>query len=338
MNLKPNILVTGGTGLVGSHLLANLCLQGFTVRAIYRKQSSLIEVKKVFSFYTQEYEKLFQNIEWKMADITEIPSLNDVFQGITIVYHCAALVSFKNNDYEKMRKINIEGTANMINFSIDHQVEKFCFVSSIASIDKNSVAEKITEQNEWNPENNNYGYAITKYGGEMEVWRGTQEGLKAIIVNPGVILGSGFWENNTGKFFKNADNNFKYYTNGITGFIGVQDVVKAMIQLTESQIENERYILVAENKSFRYVLTEIGKKMGKKSPSVYVSPLMSEIAWRLAGIISFFSKKPALITKHSARAAHQKYYYSSEKIIDAIAFEFETLDKVIAVCVDHYQR
>lgn len=324
--------------MVGSHLAANLCLQGEKVRATYRKCTDFSGVKQVFSYYSDDPEKLFNQIEWVEADITDIPALSPAFEGITQVYHCAALVSFQKKDYEKMRKVNIEGTANMVNLALANGVEKFCYVSSIASLDKNENSLLITEQNEWNPENNNYGYAITKYGGEMEVWRASQEGLNVIIVNPGVILGSGFWQHNTGMFFTNAAKNFKYYTTGETGFVGVWDVVKIMMQLMESAVVNQRFILVSENLSYETVLKSIAKALGTKPPTVRVTKLMSELAWRLAKIVSFMSGKSPLITQHTAKTSLEKYTYSAEKIKTTLSFEFQNIEGVIQKCATDYLK
>ena len=329
LNKTPNILVTGGTGLVGSHLLVKLALQGKSIRALHRKSSDLEKVKRVFSYYSDDFESLFTTIKWIEGDITDVPSLEPVFQDIAQVYHCAAIVSFRKKDEDLMRKNNIEGTANMVNLSLVNNVQKFCYVSSIATLDKNEEKELIDESNEWNPENNNYDYAISKYGGEMEVWRGSQEGLPVVIVNPGVILGAGFWEHNTGRFFTNAANSFKYYTTGKTAFVGVQDVVKSMTQLMESEIVNQNYILVSENATFQYVMTEIAKVLDTKPPTKKVTPFMAEIAWRLAGLYAFFTGEQPMITKHSSKAAQQVYSYSAAKIQKELGFEFESLKESI---------
>ncbi len=330
------ILVTGGTGLVGSHLLYQLALKEDKIRAIHRKNSNLKVVKKVFSYYTDTYEKLFQKIEWLEADVTDVPALEKVFIDVTHVYHCAAIVSFDKRDYKKMRHINIEGTANMVNLSLANNITKFCFVSSIATIEKNLNNTLIDETNEWNTETNNYGYAITKYGAEMEVWRATQEGLEVVIVNPGVILGSGFWQNGPGELFTKFYTGFKFYTEGITGFVGVKDVVKIMTLLMESDIKNERFILVSENSSFKNVFFKITDAFTKKRPTIKVTKTLSTIAWRLESIKSFFTRKTPLITKHSASASLSKYTYSSAKIIDSLPFTFESLEATITdVCKDY---
>ncbi|WP_233898851.1 NAD-dependent epimerase/dehydratase family protein [Tenacibaculum piscium] len=316
------ILVTGGTGLVGSHLLYHLLQKGAKIRAIYRSEGKREHVKKIFSFYTDDVASLFSKIQWIQADITETPSLEAVFKGITEVYHCAALVSFDPKEYKKMRQVNIEGTANIINFSIEAKIKKLCFVSSIAAVGNAINSQPINEENEWSDSDIHSGYSITKYGAEMEVWRGSQEGLEVVIVNPGVILGSGFWQEGSGKLFTQINNGFNFYTEGITGFVGVQDVVKAMILLMESTIKNERFILVSENKSFKEILVLIADNLHKKRPSIKVSKFLSAFFWRFAWFISILTKKKPLLTKNTARASHPISFYNSSKIQEKINFKF----------------
>lgn len=323
------ILVTGGTGLVGSHLLYHLSKNNDRVRAIFRTEEKREHVKKIFSFYTDNVQPYFSKIEWIQADITDVPSLKPVFNSITQVYHCAALVSFNPKDYRKMRQVNIEGTANLINFAIDANVDKFCFVSSIASVGNAINGQPINEENEWVDDDENHGYAITKYGAEMEVWRGSQEGLNVVIVNPGVILGGGFWDEGSGKMFTQINNGFKFYTEGITGFVGVNDVVKAMINLMESNIQNERFILVSENKSFKEILFAIADSLNKKRPSKKIGKLVTSIFWRLDWFLTKLTGKEALLTKNSAKSAHNKSFYTSKKITEQLNFEFEPVNDVI---------
>jgi dihydroflavonol-4-reductase len=328
------ILVTGGTGLVGSHLLYQLSLENDVVRAIHRKNSNLTAVKKVFSYFSEDYENLFKKIEWIEADITDICAIETAFENVAEVYHSAALVSFNESDYKKMRKINIEGTSNVVNFCIDKQVKKLCFVSSIATISKSINNKIIDETCEWNAEINNYGYAITKYGAEMEVWRASQEGVQIVIVNPGVILGAGFWNSGSGTMFSKIHKGFNFYSEGITGFVSVNDVVKVMMQLMKSNITEERFILVAENKSFKEVFFEIAKNFEKELPTIKVSKLMSEIGWRFEKLKSILTRKPPLLTKQSSSSIHNKRYYASEKVKEALNFEFEPVSKTIKeVCL-----
>ena len=333
---EPTILVTGGTGLVGAHLLVYLVNKGHKIRAIHRKQSDFSNVKQVFSYYTQSPDDLFASIEWVEADLNDIPALQQAFDGIIQVYHCAAIVSFDDRDYELMRQTNIEGTANMVNIALKHKIDKFCYVSSVATLDNQIKKGEVTEQNIWNPALVKFDYAITKYGGEMEVWRGTQEGLNAVIVNPGVILGSGFWQNNTGLIFSRVSKGFKFYTKGVTGFVGVWDVVKAMVKLMESDITNERYVLVSENLSYQEVLSKIANTMDKPEPSRNVSPFVNNLVWILDSIRAFILRQPKVFTKHTVRSAHEKTYYSSEKIENKLLFNFEPMQSVIERCVSDY--
>ncbi|WP_338418044.1 NAD-dependent epimerase/dehydratase family protein [Pseudotamlana carrageenivorans] len=275
------ILVTGGTGLVGAHLLFKLISEGEKVRAIYRSDKSLKHTKNVFSCYSKSPETLINSIEWVKADILDIPALTEAFKGITLVYHCAALVSFEPDKYHQLRKTNIEGTANLVNLSLSHAVKKFCFVSSIATLGNTLNQLPITEDRIWNPEEDHNDYAITKYGAEMEVWRGTQEGLDAIIVNPSVILGPGIWKNGTGKLFKKAFKGIKYYTAGTIALVDVEDVVNIMITLTNSTIKNERFILVAENWHYKKFITALSNAVQAKPPKKLASKRLLSILWRL---------------------------------------------------------
>lgn len=332
------ILVTGGTGLVGTHLLYHLLLENDSVKAIHRKNSDLQAVKKVFSYYSDNFEAVFKKINWVEVNITDVYLLEKAFENITEVYHSAALISFNPKDYKTMRKVNIEGTSNIVNLCIDKKVKKLCFVSSIATIEKAVNNKIIDEDCEWNTESNNYGYAITKYGAEMEVWRASQENVEVIVVNPGVILGAGFWNNGgPGELFSKIYNGLPFYTEGVTGFISVEDVVKAMIQLMKSEFKNERYILVSENVSFKDVFFQIADGFGKKRPSIKVTKLMSSIGWRLEKIKSVLTGKEPVLTKQSSKSIHNKHYYSSEKIKKALNFKFESISETIKIVCKLYK-
>ena len=332
------ILVTGGTGLVGSHLLYHLSLDNDKIRAIYRTKTSLEKVKNVFSYYTSD-EKLFFKIEWFQADITDVPSMIPAFEDVEEVYHCAAFISFNPKDYRKMRKVNIHGTAIIVNLCVDAKIDKLCFVSSIAAVGDAKPSEKFaTENSEWNKELDNSGYSITKFGAEMEVWRASQEGIDVVIVNPGVILGSGFWDTGSGKLFSQVYQGFKYYTEGVTGFVSVQDVVKPMIQLMKSEIKNERFILVSENKSFKEIFFLIADEFGKKRPSIKVKSWQTAIFWRISSLFSFITGNAPVFSKYSAKSSHSISEYSSEKIKKALDFEFESVENSINKICKNYPK
>ena len=327
------ILVTGGTGLVGSHLLYHLSLGNDSIKAIHRKSSDLRAVKNVFQYFSAEYEVLFQKIEWVEADITDIISLEEAFKNVTEVYHSAALISFNSRDSAAMEEINIDGTSNIVNFCIENKVKKLCFVSSVATIEKSATGKMMNEADEWNAEKVSYGYALTKYAAEMEVWRASQEGVPVVIVNPGIILGAGFWHQGSGALFSKIEKGFSFYSEGVTGFVSVNDVVKAMLLLMKSDIVNERYILVAENCSFKNIFYQIAENFEKKPPSIKVTKLMSAIGWRLEKLKSVFTNFPETLTRHAAKSIHDKRYYSSEKVQKDLNFDFEAIsDTIKSIC------
>ncbi|WP_194766682.1 NAD-dependent epimerase/dehydratase family protein [Tamlana sp. I1] len=323
------ILVTGGTGLVGAHLLYKLITSGKEVRALYRNENKLKHTKSVFSCYTEDYKPLFNAIEWVKADILDIPSLTEAFKGVTQVYHCAALVTFDPDKYQLLRRTNIEGTANMVNFSITNPVEKFCYVSSIATLGSTLNNAPINEETAWNPEEDNNLYAITKYGAEMEVWRGTQEGLNAVIVNPGVILGAGIWTYGTGNLFKKAHKGLKYYTAGTVALVDVEDVVAIMIQLTDSSIKNENFVLVSENLTYKTFIQALAQAVNAKVPKKLANKNLLHIAWRLDWLRHTLFGKKRQLTKYVSRSLDSETNYNSDKIKMALNYKFKAIDKSI---------
>lgn len=315
------VLVTGGTGLVGSHLLLHLIENGENVRAIYRKLETIQKTKNLFSYYKKE--NLFEKIDWLQADILDIPSLEIAFENVEFVYHCDACISFDPKDEAIIRKTNIEGTANIVNFCLTKNVQKLCFISSIAALGDLKENEKIiTEETEWNPEKSHSDYAISKFGAEMEIWRGQQEGLNSIIVNPGVILGPRIWNEGSGIIFNKIEKGFPFYTKGTTGFVAVIDVVRLMVQLMKSEIKNERFALVANTISFQELFNSMADAHKVKRPWVYISPFVIGILWRLDWVFSTFFRTKRILDKETAIASYSESLYSNEKVKNALKIDF----------------
>ncbi len=321
--------ITGGTGLVGSHLLYDLLREKKNVRALNRKSSDLDFVKHVFSYYTDNYNELFKKIEWVEGDILDVFSLEDAMQDINHVYHCAATISFDPKDREKVLKINIEGTANLVNAAMQKDVKKLCHVSSIAALGRASDEEYVDENTQWETSKNNSVYAIGKYGSEREVWRATEEGLDTVIVNPSIIIGPGKWGDGSSAFFKSVSDGLKFYSTGINGFVDVRDVSKAMIMLMESDVINQRYILNAENISYEKLLNTIAQHLNVKPPSIKATKFLSEMAWRLEKVRSFITRSTSIITRETARTALSKYLYSNVKISKQFDFTFIPVEQSI---------
>lgn len=316
------ILVTGGTGLVGAHLLLHLLQEHQQdVRAIYRKQESILKTKNFFAL--SGASNLFDQIEWIEADITDVTTLERAFENITHVYHCAAFISFLPKDEKQMRKTNIEGTANMVNLAIDYKVAKFCHVSSIAALGETLTTDlPITESSTWNPELYHNDYSITKYGGEMEVWRGTQEGLNVVIVNPGIIFGKGFKNEGSDDFFQKISRGFPFYTKGKVGIVSAIDTAKAMVLLMNSSIVNERFTLVSDTIFYRDLFNFIADLLQKKKPSLYISPTALGFVWRLDALICSITPKKRSFTRSIAQASSSLYSYDNAKIKSQLSFSF----------------
>lgn len=323
------ILVTGGTGLVGSHLLYFLLKENRPVRAIHRKNSNTEAVKKVFALYTSEADALYKKIEWVEAKITDIPALTAAFENVTQVYHCAAFISFDPGKFKILKKINIEGTANIVNLSLSKNIKKLCSVSSVATFGSTPNSELITEQTQWNPDEKNSVYAISKYGAEMEVWRGTQEGLDSVIVNPGVILGTAPNDGSSGVFIDLGASGIPFYPSGGMGIVDVEDVVKAMILLMDSSVKNEQFILVSENITYKNLLSEIAPLFQKKPP---VKKLPKGIMFFVSGVDWLCNKlfgTDRKLPKATVRSMFTTSFYDASKIKNRLDFEFQPLVKTL---------
>jgi nucleoside-diphosphate-sugar epimerase len=294
------ILVTGGAGLLGKELITQLLLQGKKVRAIYNKT-------KLSSFQNA-------NLQQVQCNILDVIGLEEAMQGIEQVYHCAAIVSFNPRRKQEMFKINIEGTANVVNAALVADVKKMIYVSSVAALGRIRENEAINETMNWTEETSNSAYGQSKYLAEMQVWRGIGEGLDAVIVNPVIILGAGDWNSGSSQIFKTAHDEFPWYTDGSTGFVDVRDVVKAMVELMNSDISAERFILSSENRTYADVFNLMAKAFGKKSPHKKVTPLLAKIVWRLEAIKSRFTGNDPLLTKETSATAMTKATFDNSKL------------------------
>lgn len=322
------ILVTGGSGLVGSHLLFDLVKSGKEVRALKRPSGSLKAVKKIFEHYSSD-ENLFERIEWVDGDILDVYSINEAMEGVEYVYHCAAIVSFDSRDKKQMLKVNIEGTANVVNVALEKNIRKLCYASSIAALGRKNFGELIDEQTSFSISDKNNNYSISKYLAEQEVWRAAEEGLEVVMVSPGIVIGPGEWGKSSTSMFTIVWNGLKYYSMGGRGFVDVRDVSKAMIKLMDSDISHENFLVVSENLSFRKFFELVSEYLGKPKPNIKATPLMGEIAWRLEAIKSAVTGKPPKLTKEAAKVAHKTYYYSNSKIKEMTGMEFIPVEKSV---------
>ncbi|MDO4727854.1 MAG: NAD-dependent epimerase/dehydratase family protein [Bacteroidota bacterium] len=318
-------LVTGGTGLVGSHLILYLLKNNQPVRAIYRNEANIDKTKSLFDLY--HCSELFDKIEWFKADICDVSSLEICFKDVDYVYHCAAMVDLSLSD-QAFYKTNVEGTANMVNLAMAYGVKKFAYVSSIAALGTPLKGQNsIDENTEWNFNELHSDYALSKYMGEMEVFRAYQEGLDIVIVNPGVIFGAGFKNSGGGVFVNKMLNNFKFCTKGNVGVVMVEDVCRALYQLVNGDISGKKFILVGQNLPLEELLETIAKVFDRRPPTIYLSKTITHIFYKLDALITAITFKKRIFTKSMHNSAHTKYQYDNTLVRQLINMDFTTLEQ-----------
>lgn len=325
--VSGSILVTGGTGFLGSYIIKALVEKGYPVRAIRRgnKQPGWIS------------KEILDKVEWVEGDILDVVSLEEAMEGVDTIIHSAAIVSFAKKDRKHMYQVNVEGTANVVNMALEQQVKRLVHISSVAALGRTAGGGQVNEEKKWEESKVNTHYAKSKYKGELEVWRGMAEGLDAVILNPSTILGYGDWHSSSCAIFKNVYEEFKWYSPGINGFVDVEDVASAAVLLMESKITEQRYIVNGDTWPFQQLMNTMAGHFGKKRPSRATTPFLIAIAWRLEKIKSFFTGKKPLLTKESARVAQSKTYFANDKILKTLpGFSFTPLEESIKKACKKY--
>jgi nucleoside-diphosphate-sugar epimerase len=310
------ILVTGSAGLVGSELVRQLLARGESVRALYHRRKPALDAHP--------------NLELFPGDLLDVASLEEAMQGVTVVYHAAAMVSFYPGDRNKLYKTNVEGTANVVNIALDAGVQKLGYVSSVAALGRIRTGEPINETMNWSKETSNSLYGQSKFLAEMEVWRGIAEGLPAAIIHPSIILGAGDWNDGSSRLFQSVYNGFPWYSDGTTGFVDVRDVCYILIELVERNRMAERYIVSAHQASYQEVFNQIADAFGKKRPHKQVTPFLSNLVWRWEALKTRFTGKRPLVTKETALTALSKTVFDNSKLLRALPdFNYRPLKQSI---------
>ncbi|HNW69096.1 MAG TPA: NAD-dependent epimerase/dehydratase family protein [Bacteroidales bacterium] len=311
------ILVTGGTGFLGAHLLLELCEQVKKVRALKRPSSDVDFIRIVFTFYGKG--ALYERIEWVDGDICDIHSLITAMQDVDLVYHCAATVTFSDKDSKKLMKNNVQGTANIVDAALESGVRKLCHVSSIAVLGK---AEVMSDDTLWDAREKHSKYAESKYQAELEVWRGVAEGLDAFVIRPSVILGPWKQTNGISVLFRKIENGLPYYAPGATAYVDVRDVARAMTGLMESHVKNDGFIASAENLSYQQFFNMVAETLGKPAPGRCAGRFMTGMAWRFFAIKDFFTGKDSGFNKTTAAISRSISKYSNNKLTETLSFSY----------------
>jgi nucleoside-diphosphate-sugar epimerase len=321
------IFVTGGTGFLGSYILQELVLQGRPVRALRRNHS--------FPFYV--HPALLDKISWVQGDILDVNGLIENLEGCDKIIHAAGMVSFNPSDKNKLFQINIEGTTNLVNAAIETGIKDFIQISSVSALGRTDDSRPVDEEKKWIGNNGQSNYGISKYYGEMEVWRGMGEGLSTLIINPSTLLGYGDWNQTSCGLFKTAYRGFPWYMEGSNGFTDVQDAARGVIALMDSGVRNERYIISAENRSYREIFNWMAHGFGKKQPAKKAGPFLAGLAWRIEKMKSAFTRHKPLITRESVAIASRQSAYDNHKLLKALpSFRFRSLeDSIFEACLNY---
>lgn len=325
--MSTKILITGGTGFLGSYIIKELVEKNYAVRAIHRNH-------KLPSYIPKE---ILDKVEWVDGDILDVISLEEAMDDIDTVIHAAAMVSFVKKDRKQMYQVNVEGTANVVNMALEKNIRRFVHISSVASLGRTANGGSVNEEKKWEESKVNTHYGKSKYKGELEVWRGISEGLSGIILNPSTILGYGDWNTSSCGIFKKIHDGFNWYTPGINGFVDVEDTARATIALMESNITEQRYIINGDNWLFKKLQDTIAISMDKKKPSHQTTPLLLNIAWRMEKLKSFFTGKRPFLTRDTAIVAQSKTYFENNKLLTALpGFSFTPLEQSIGEAAKKY--
>lgn len=316
------VLVTGGTGFLGAHLICNLLKQDFEVRSLIRETSSMDLFNRVASFYGKEVLLLVGKINWVKGDISDIFSIHEALQDISEVYHCAAEVSFDIKKKVQLYKTNVIGTANIVNVCIESGISRLCYVSSIGALGSSETSEETDELSPRKKSSHQSAYSESKYLAELEVWRGIAEGLNAVIVNPSVIIGPGSFEDGFGKLLKLINNGLKYYPSGTNAWVDVRDVATTMIKLMKLQEHEERYIVSAENISYRTIFEMIANHLQKTPPQRKASKSLMNFVMFLAALRKIISGKQNPLSREIIRISSGQSFYSSKKLITKTGINF----------------
>lgn len=329
-------LVTGATGIIGSHVVLKLLQNNQKVIACKQKTSQLSKVENLFAYYTTDSKKLFEKITWVDLDICDIFSIEEILEGVNVVYHCAGMVSFNKKDKKNIYNVNEIGTRNIVNACLNKKIITLCHVSSISTINNLDYAFPLNESVFWKKSGKESDYAISKYNAEREVWRGIEEGLNAVIVNPGVVLSPGFWHQSSSKLFNLGFRGNKFYTTGSTGYVSAEDLSIIMLDLVKNRFFSNRYIVVENNYTFQQIFNMIQKNFNKPLPYFKVSITTLKILSKIESIICFFSGRAKILTKPMIYSAFSKQLYSNIKVKTDCLIEFTPIDLVIKRICEKY--
>jgi nucleoside-diphosphate-sugar epimerase len=330
-----NILVTGGTGMVGAHLLHKLSGKGYNIFTTYRDKQSILKAEKIFSFYTDKYKDISDSINWIECDLTDRNMLKKLFSEVDCVINCAAVISFSPGDEKSVISSNIDIASSVVDSCLESDVKRLIHLSSIASLGDTENGEEHTEENIWKSSKNKSAYSISKFESEMEVWRGIYQGLNAIILNPSIIIGPGDWDSGSPSIIKQIDKGLPFYTNAYNGYTSVYHVTDAIYSALKGTEEGKRYIVSSDNLSYKDLIYTICNTLKRKAPGKLIKrwlfkpiTFIGEVFNRI-GIRNKFNKQ-------LEKSIFNSYFYNGTLITKELDFRYSDLKKDITTIVNIY--
>lgn len=322
---KPLILVTGGTGLVGSYLLRYLVRDGQAVRALRRPGSSTLLAGEADG-----------QVEWVDGDLLDPGSLEDALEGVDTIIHAAALVSFSPNDRDALVRVNRDGTANLVNAALYQGVRRFIHLSSVAALGRKSGNASIDESTAWQFTPTLPRYSVSKFQAEREVWRGQAEGLWVAVVYPSLIFGSGWWTVGTNRMFSHVDRELPFYPPGANGVVDVRDVARAVMLLLHHGQDGDRYLLNGHNISYRDLMVQIAGALGRKAPHLPMQRWQARLLLIGEAIRSRLLQQPPLLTPETVRNSFQHFSYNNERSQRQLSLSYTPIEQTIRETAAQY--
>ncbi len=320
------IFVTGASGLLGSYLTKKLIKSGKRIRALKRPSTDLALLG--------EYAEA---VEWVNGDLSDVVALEEAMDGVEQVFHSAAVISFTAREVPQMMKANIEGAANVMNAALHAGVKRVVHVSSVAAFGLHKPEKVIDEKTVYHERKDMIHYYRSKQFGEREAWRANAEGLDVVVANPGTIIGAGRWDMEPNSVFRDVHRGLPFYTRGSNGFVDVRDAADALILLMEKGTNAEQYIVSAENKTFKTLLSEIANALQTKPPFIEVSAPVARIAVIAEWLKAKLTGKRQLLTPEMARLASMEFRFSNEKV-KQLGATFRPVNATIAETAEVFKK
>ena len=326
------ILITGATGIVGSHILADLLAQNKRVRAMVRSESNRQAIEQLIRFRKLDTTNLF----YVIGDVLDPASIQEAMLGCTEVYHCAARVSFRPKDKNMLFETNVHGTANVVDACLNEGIERLCYISSTTALGDQTIEGKLKEESIWVSDKGRSGYSISKRYSELEVWRGKQEGLNAVIVNPGIVIGAGNWGESSTSIILTCENGMRFFPSESNGFVAATDVAKFCIESMATGRFDQRYVLIGENVSYKRLFSSITGEFGSPAPKFALSKMIAEPARMVLRALDLIGINPFTMTSENLDSAYRKVVYNNERA-KKTGFSFRLIDDAIKETIAIYR-